>query len=163
MMTDQTDKAGVIAPPPAIALAAVALGLALDWLWPKSVLQDALGLYGRLALGGLLMAAGLAIAIIAERTFHRIGTDPLPWKPATQLAATGIYTYTRNPMYIGLALLMAGLGIALASTGILLMLIPAALVLHYGVVKREERYLERKFGEDYRRFKATVPRYVWRM
>ncbi len=163
MTANPPDKAGVIAPPPVIAFAAVALGLALDWLWPTSGIQDALGLAGRLTLGGLLMATGLAIAIIAERTFHRVGTDPLPWKPATRLAATGIYAHTRNPMYVGLALLMAGLGIALASTGILLMLIPAALVLHYGVVKREERYLERKFGEDYRHFKATVPRYGWRM
>ena len=65
-------------------------------------------------------------------------------------------------MYQGLALFVAGLGVALASVWVLAMLIPAALVLHYGVVKREERYLEQKFGADYGAFKAAVPRYGWR-
>lgn len=65
-------------------------------------------------------------------------------------------------MYLGLGLLLLGLGIALGSVGTLVMLAPAALVLHYGVVLREERYLEKKFGADYCSFKAAVPRYGWR-
>jgi protein-S-isoprenylcysteine O-methyltransferase Ste14 len=153
---------GVIAPPPLIALAAVVVGLVLDWLWPVTLLHAALGLPGRLAFGGLLMALGLGLAVVAERTFRRIGTNVAPWKPALQLAAGGPYAHTRNPMYLGLALFVAGLGVALASVWVLAMLVPAALVLHYGVVKREERYLEQKFGEDYRTFKAAVPRYGWR-
>jgi protein-S-isoprenylcysteine O-methyltransferase Ste14 len=66
-------------------------------------------------------------------------------------------------MYIGLGLFLVGLAVALASAWTLAMLVPAALALHYGVVKREERYLEAKFGDDYRAFKASVPRYGWRM
>jgi len=68
----------------------------------------------------------------------------------------------RNPMYVGLTLLLAGLAIALASDWTLVLLVPAALVLHFGVVKREERYLEAKFGEAYRVYKGNVPRYGWR-
>ena len=65
-------------------------------------------------------------------------------------------------MYVGLMLLVGGIGIALASDWTLVLLVPMALVLHYGVVLREERYLERKFGEEYRRYKASVPRWgIW--
>lgn len=161
-MTARPDTAGVIAPPPLIALAVLALGLALDWLWPLPVLRNLLGLPARLVLGGFAIAAGLTLAVIAERTFHRIGTHALPWKPALHLASSGIYAHTRNPMYVGLGLFVLGIGLALGSVGTLLMFVPGALVLHYGVVLREERYLERKFGDDYRRFKAAVPRYGWR-
>jgi protein-S-isoprenylcysteine O-methyltransferase Ste14 len=58
-----------------------------------------------------------------------------------------------------LALIVAGLGIALASDWMLVMLVPAVLLLHFGVVKREERYLEAKFGDAYRAYKERVPRY----
>lgn len=162
-MTSGSETPGVIAPPPLIALAAIAAGLMLDWVWPVTLLRAALGLPARLTFGGPLMALGLGLAIVAERTFHRIGTNAAPWKPALSLAASGPYAHTRNPMYIGLALFVAGLGVALASVWVLAMLVPAAFVLHYGVVKREERYLERKFGDDYRAFKAAVPRYGWRV
>lgn len=161
-MTAETDNAGVIAPPPVIALAAMALGLALDWICPIPLLRNVIGLPVRLAVGGLAVALGIGIAVIAERMFHRVGTHALPWKPALHLASSGIYAHTRNPMYLGLGLLMLGIGVALGSAGTLSMLVPGALVLHYGVVRREERYLERKFGDDYRRFKAAVPRYGWR-
>ena len=160
-MTLERDNAGVIAPPPVIALIAVALGLGFDWIWPIPFLRALLGLPARLALGGLAAAIGIGLAVSAERTFRRIGTNALPWQPALKLAATGLYAHVRNPMYLGLGLLVLGIGVAVGSAGTLLMLVPGALVLHYGVVLREERYLEMKFGEDYRRFKAAVPRYAW--
>jgi protein-S-isoprenylcysteine O-methyltransferase Ste14 len=62
-------------------------------------------------------------------------------------------------MYVGLALLVAGIGVALASDWTLVMLVFAALMVHFGVVKREEQYLEAKFGNAYRRYMASVPRY----
>ena len=68
----------------------------------------------------------------------------------------------RNPMYVGLLLLVGGFGIAFASDWTLVLLVPLALLLRNGVVLREERYLEDKFGEDYRRYKASVPRWgIW--
>jgi protein-S-isoprenylcysteine O-methyltransferase Ste14 len=72
---------------------------------------------------------------------------------------TGVYAHVRNPMYLGLAFLVAGIGVALASDWTLVMLVAAALLNHYGVVKREERYLEAKFGDAYRRYRNRVPRY----
>ena len=73
----------------------------------------------------------------------------------------GIFVWLRNPMYVGGTLILAGLAILLASDWMLVMTVVFALVIHFGVVKREERYLEAKFGEAYRRYMSAVPRYGW--
>ena len=155
------DTAGVIASPPLIALATLLLGLALDWLLPAYALAVLLSLYQRIFIGAILIAAGAALAIAGERTFRRVGTEVKPWKPSLKLATDGLYARIRNPMYLGLALLVGGLGVALASDWTLVMLLPAAFVIHFGVVKREERYLEAKFGDAYRAYRQRVPRYGW--
>jgi protein-S-isoprenylcysteine O-methyltransferase Ste14 len=155
------DHPGVIAPPPLIALATLVLGLLLDWLLPAYVLAVLLSFGARLVIGVGLVAAGAVLAVAAERQFRRTGTNVPPWKPALALATTGIYAHLRNPMYVGTGAMVAGLAIGLASDWTLVLLVPAALMLHRGVVLREEDYLERKFGEDYRQYKARVPRYGW--
>jgi protein-S-isoprenylcysteine O-methyltransferase Ste14 len=160
-MNGPRDNAGVIAPPPLIALIAVVLGLLLDWLLPAYVLSALLTLTQRLIIGGVLMAAGLALAFAANLSFRAAGTHPEPWKPATALVTGGVFGYMRNPMYVGGTLFLAGLSIALASSWMLVMTIFCALVLHFGVVKREERYLLAKFGDPYRRYLESVPRYGW--
>lgn len=156
-----TDIPGVIAPPPLIALATLLIGLALDWVFPTFVLRVILTFPERVFTGVIVAAAGGILAIVAERTFRWIGTNVPPWKPALNLATIGIYGWLRNPMYVGLGLFTAGLGIVFASDWTLVLLVPSAIILHRGVVLREERYLERKFGEEYRRYKARVPRYGW--
>ncbi len=156
------DTAGVIAPPPLIALAAVLIGLTLDWLLPAYVLTELLSLPARIVTGGALIAAGAALALAGERSFVHAGTEVKPWKPSTALVTGGIYAYVRNPMYVGLALLVAGIGIALAADWTLVMLVLQIVVIHFGVIRREERYLEAKFGDAYRHYKARVPRYGWR-
>lgn len=160
-MTESHDSAGVIAPPPLIALAAVLIGVALDWLAPAYALSLLLSLQTRIALGLLLILLGVMLALGGKRSFDRAGTNLNPYKPSLALTTTGVYAYLRNPMYVGLGLLVAGVGIALASDWTLVMLVLAALVIHFGVVKREERYLVAKFGEPYRQYMAAVPRYGW--
>ena len=158
-MTEARDNAGVIAPPPLIALAAVLLGLALDWLMPAYVLTVLLTWPERAIIAAILFVVGAALAFPALRGFHAAGTHVEPWKPASALVTDGIFAWLRNPMYAGLTLFLVALALALASDWILVMTIGFVLVIHFGVVLREERYLETKFGEAYRQYKARVPRY----
>jgi protein-S-isoprenylcysteine O-methyltransferase Ste14 len=157
----QRDNAGVIAPPPLIALAAVVLGLVLDRIFPAYVLSVLLTQVERFVVGGILMAAGIGLIFAANLAFRARGTPPEPWKPVVALVTDGIFGWMRNPMYVGGTLFLAGLSIALASSWMLVMTILSAFILHFGVVKREERYLAAKFGEPYRRYMASVPRYGW--
>jgi protein-S-isoprenylcysteine O-methyltransferase Ste14 len=158
-MTEVRDNAGVIAPPPLIALAAVVLGLALDWLLPAYVLTVLLSFWERVVIAVILIGAGAALAIPALLGFRLAGTHVEPWKASTVLVTGGVFGRLRNPMYVGLTLLLAGLSIFLASDWMLVMTIIFMPVIHFGVVKREERYLEVKFGDAYRAYKANVPRY----
>jgi len=158
-MTTTKDTAGVIAPPPLIALGAVLIGIALDWLMPAYVLTVILSREVRIGVGLLLVAAGFALGFTGRGTFVRSGTNVNPFKPSSVLVTSGIYAHVRNPMYVGLALMVAGIGVALASDWTLVMLVVAALVVHFGVVAREERYLEAKFGDAYRNYMRSVPRY----
>jgi protein-S-isoprenylcysteine O-methyltransferase Ste14 len=160
-MSDVRDTAGVIAPPPLIAAVAVALGLLLDRLLPAYVLTVLLPLPERIAIGSVVMAAGFALALPAILAFRRAGTHVEPWKSSSALVTDGIFRWLRNPMYVGATLLLAGFAVLLASDWTLVMTVGFALVVHFGVVKREERYLEAKFGSAYRGYKAQVPRYGW--
>ena len=160
-MTRTRDTAGVIAPPPLLALAAIVLGLALDWLAPAYVLTVLLSWSGRLIIGALLLAASAGLAIPAILAFRVAGTHVEPWKPSSALVTNGIFRWLRNPMYVGLILFLAGVAILLASDWIMVMTIIFVPLIHIGVVKREERYLEAKFGDAYRRYKDAVSRYGW--
>jgi protein-S-isoprenylcysteine O-methyltransferase Ste14 len=158
-MTETRDSAGVIAPPPLMALAVVVLGLALDRLMPAYVLTVLLTLSERIVIAVVLIVAGAGLAVPAMRGFRSAGTHVEPWKPSTALVTDGIFGWLRNPMYVGVTLILVGLAILLASDWMLVMTIIFLPVIHFGVVKREERYLEAKFGDAYRQYKAGVPRY----
>lgn len=154
-----SDTAGVIAPPPLLALIAIVLGLLLDWLLPAYLLSVLLSWGTRILLGVELMAAGVALVVTAERAFRTAGTEVKPWKPSTAVVTTGIFGWLRNPMYVGGTAFVLGLAILLASDWMVVMTVVLAIVLHFGVVKREERYLTARFGEPYVRYLQTVPRY----
>jgi protein-S-isoprenylcysteine O-methyltransferase Ste14 len=160
-MSDQKDVPGVIVFPPLLLLAVLAVGILLDTVAPLSFLAP-IPIPVRLTLGPLLLLAGLISGIVGKRTFDRIGTNVRPTQPALKLADQGIFAHLRNPMYVGMALAVLGIAIAFAFEWTLFALVAGALVMHFGVVLREERYLERKFGDDYRRYKERVPRYGWK-
>ena len=147
----------VLAPPPVIFLAALAAGLVLQRIRPLSLVPHSLA--ARLVGGGLVIV-GLTLSIAVVVHFGRAGTPVTPLRETRHLVLGGPYRFSRNPDYVGQALATAGLGLLLANGWVLLLLVPALLLVRYGVVAREERYLEEKFGEEYRRFRGRVRRWV---
>jgi protein-S-isoprenylcysteine O-methyltransferase Ste14 len=160
-MNDKPANAGVIAPPPLLLLAAFVAGLALERFFPLGLLAQ-IPAPARYVPGAILILLALTLAAVASRQFGRVGTPRAPWRATTKLVTDGVFARTRNPMYAGFFLLLAGLALVLASDWLIAAMLALALVIHYGVVKREERYLERLFGDEYRAYKARVPRYGWR-
>ncbi len=150
------DTAGVIAPPPVIYLAFLMIGFGADALWPVAVLPQG----PRYAAGAAVIALSLALAFSAFGQFRRHKTSFKPHEPSTALITEGPYRFSRNPMYLALSLLYAGIGIAADGPWTLALLVPLLVVLHYGVILREERYLERKFADAYRRYRSSVRRWL---
>ena len=155
------DTARVIAPPPLIAIGVVLIGLVLDRLFPIGVAGAVFPRSARATIGGALVVAAAWPMARALWRFRLAGTKPEPWKPATALVVRGIYKRTRNPMYQAFGLFVLGLAFAFASDWIFLLLPVAVPIIHFGVVRPEERYLAAKFGDPYRAYCAKVPRYGW--
>lgn len=110
---------------------------------------------------GIVLALGAgAIAFWAERAMKAAGTNVRPDRPTTAIVTGGPYRFTRNPMYVSLCLLQVSLGLILRDAMTVLLTLPLAVVLHHGVVLREEAYLERKFGEDYLQWKRRTRRWI---
>lgn len=156
MAHDQADKPGVIARPPFIYLGALLLGLALDFAWPSAVLPGVL----QYPIGGVIILAGIALMAAAMRRFAAAGTNVPTTLPATALVTGGIYRFSRNPIYVALSLIYAGLAVAADSLWALALLAPVLVMIRYGVIAREERYLQAKFGDAYRRYQASVRRWI---
>jgi protein-S-isoprenylcysteine O-methyltransferase Ste14 len=156
---DETGTAGVIARPPLLFLAALLLGLVSDRLLPLPFPIRGIDLVHWMIAGALILI-GLALAAAGIRDFLRAGTPVPTNEPTRALVTTGIHGWTRNPIYLGLFLVYGGIGIALRSPSILILALPLAIAIRYGVVAREEAYLERRFGDTYRDYKARVRRWV---
>jgi protein-S-isoprenylcysteine O-methyltransferase Ste14 len=112
-----------------------------------------------LAGAALAVADFLSIFMAAGR-FQAAGTNIPPNLPATALVVDGIFRRTRNPFYLGMTLVFLGLGVAAGSVWAIGLVVPLVWVINTGVIAREERYLDRKFGDAYRAYKARVRRWV---
>ena len=156
-MTDTTDTANVIMRPPIAWAVAVLVGLALNWFMPLPLVPAAVPAGW---LGTMVFALALAWVAWAIATITRAGSNVPTSLPTTTLVDTGPYRFTRNPIYLGMVLGLIGLAIAFNSLWLLLTLVPFALAIRYGVIAREEAYLERKFGDVYRRYCARVRRWL---
>ena len=158
---NDTGTAGVIARPPLLFLAALPLGLASDHLLPLPFAVPEADLVHWIIAGSLILI-GLAVAAAGVRNFSRAAT-PVRNEPARALVTTGIHGWTRNPIYLGMFLVYGGIGVAARSPCTLILTLPLAITIRYGVVAREEAYLERRFGDAYRDFKARVRRWLWHL
>ncbi|MBK7594819.1 MAG: phosphatidylethanolamine N-methyltransferase family protein [Gemmatimonadetes bacterium] len=152
--TPRARTAGVIAPPPLIYGVPLLAGLLLNrWSpWPLVA--------GRATMPGALVLVLLGfIALPAVLAFRKARTHPEPWKPTKALVTVGPYRFSRNPMYVGFTLCYLGIAGWRNSVWPLLALPVVLGVMQVGVIHREERYLERLFGEDYRAYRARVRRW----
>ena len=150
------DIAGVIAPPPLVFLAGLAVGFGLEALLPSADLPGPLGPI----LGAVLILAGAALLLSFVRAFEAGDTAVEPWRETTAIVTDGPYRFTRNPGYLGMALVYAGIALASECMWVLAPLPLVLAVIDRGVIAREERYLERKFGEDYLGYKRRVRRWL---
>ncbi len=156
-MTDnERDTPGVVAPPPLIYLGPLVLGLLLNGRFPVPFLPRGLAR----VLGWPLLGGGVLLMNWFFWTLRSAGTPINPEKPVSSLVTGGPFRYTRNPGYLSMAMIYAGIA-SLANALWAILLLPAVLVvIRRGVIEREERYLERKFGEEYLLYKARVRRWI---
>ena len=155
-MTESADRPGIVAPPPVLYLGALAAAFLLRWFWPLPFWGREVAVWGGIAL----VLVGLAIGVWGRQTMVRAGTNVDPRRPATAVVTSGPFRFSRNPLYVGLTLIYLGITTALDTAWGLVLVVPLLVVMHQGVVRREERYLERKFGDGYRQYRAAVRRYL---
>ena len=157
-MEADTDSAGVTVPPPLVFIGTLVAGLVLDhFSWWHFGLP--IGRYLHRLLGWTGMVAGFAILMTAIGLFKKAGTDPKPWKTPTAFVTDGVYRWTRNPMYLGMALIYAGLAILNDSLITLLLLVPVVFWITRNVIEREEAYMSARFGAPYLAYKTSVRRW----
>lgn len=151
-----TDNPGIYFPPPLLFVSALVLGILfdgnlLDWRHVTHPLQ---------ALGVAVGLAGLAIIAVTLGLFRRFETRPEPWEASSTLIRSGVYRWSRNPMYLGMALTSVGIAIYFESLAAGLLLVLVVVAIDRFVIAREERYLERRFGEEYRDYRTRVRRWL---
>lgn len=154
--TENTDSAGVITPPPLLYLGSLASGVALNLFFAMPLSGAPLVLQ---VLGFLLAASGAFIARWSFVTMKRMGTSADPRKSSMALATGGPFRISRNPIYLAMTMLYVGACLLLNSFWPLAFLIPLVFLMHYGVITREEKYLEEKFGKPYLEYKSKTRRW----
>ena len=156
-MRDNTpDTPGVIAPPPFIYFGILTIGLLLSVVFPVAFLPIGL----RLVFGVPLIGLGILGMSSAFNAIRRAGTSVDPYEPTKTIVTDGPYRLTRNPIYLSFAIVYLGIALLLSAVWAVLLLPIALAIIDRGVIVREEKYLERKFGEEYVRYKAQVRRWI---
>ena len=153
--------AAVRFPPPLVYALCILLGVGL---------QNVIPLPFPLEKGGILRLAAMAVPFVLAAgclaaslgLFVKTGQNPEPWKPSPELIEQGIYRWTRNPMYLAMALIQLALGIGLSNAWIVLGVPVSMIAVFFIAIRPEEAYLESKFGDDYRRYTASVNRWLGR-
>jgi protein-S-isoprenylcysteine O-methyltransferase Ste14 len=152
----KSDNPGVIALPPVLYGIAFAIVLLLRWLWPLPVRAYPAPFWAGISV----IVLGGALALWGQRTMKAAGTNVNPSQPTTAIVTSGPFRYSRNPLYLALTLLFMGLSLAVNTWWGLIVAAPLLIVMHYGVILREERYLAHKFGASYETYTNSVRRYL---
>ncbi|RVU81777.1 isoprenylcysteine carboxylmethyltransferase family protein [Leucothrix sargassi] len=155
-LDNDTKGPAVKFPPPLVFLSFILLASLLQKLLPWT-LPDS-GVLN--VLGALMVIASLVAIFMVKRSFDKVDTEIEPWKPTSAIVSTGLFAYSRNPIYLGFAVITVGVGLYVGSLWIVLSALPAALAVYRIAIKNEERYLEQKFGAEYLDYKAKVRRWI---
>lgn len=142
--------------PPLVYLAGILLGLGINYLIPVRVFPGAL----QQPVGALLMALGVGLALVSVVTLYRAGTSPLHERPTTTIVPGGVFTWSRNPIYVGMTLICVGLAVFFDRVWVVAGTVPAVLVIHFIVIAREDAFLEAKFGQAYLDYKRQGRRWI---
>ena len=157
-MSKQVNTAGVMVRPPRLYLAALALGIALAWLRPLPLLPIEPMLSW--ILGGILIFGGVGLMVAGMGRFAAARTPVPTCQPTTALVTSGIFSWSRNPIYLGINAIYFGIALALNNGWLAIFAVPVVLVMRYGVIAREEAYLESRFSNDYLNYKKVVRRWL---
>jgi len=153
---EDNDNAHVRIPPPLCFAAFLILGILLQSDW----IEGSIGSIPRISFGALLFVVSLAIIIKVAFIHQTSGSNVEPWKPTTLILSSGLYAYSRNPIYVGMMTAYTGVALAAGSFGALALLPFCLLIIRYHVIAREEAYLEQKFGKEYLSYKVKVRRWL---
>ncbi len=156
MARTDADSAGVRVPPPFIFLGLLVAGLWYDSPWFRGELAS----IEATIVGAVVAVFGIVLIVTGARGHKSAGSNVEPWKPTTAIISTGIYGYSRNPIYLGMALTHGGIAIAGGSLAAGITLALCILIIRTYVIAREERYLTAKFGESYTAYKKQVRRWI---
>jgi protein-S-isoprenylcysteine O-methyltransferase Ste14 len=157
MIQDENDNAGSIAEPKYIYLVPLVLGIVLHFVFPLRFLPHG---WLPLAIGLPLVVIGFVLNAWSGTTMGNAGTSPYWDGSATVLVMQGPFRFSRNPQYLSGNIIYLGIAISFNALWPVVFLPVVLLIMTVGVIKREEQYLERKFGEEYLRYKAKVRRWV---
>jgi protein-S-isoprenylcysteine O-methyltransferase Ste14 len=156
-MREPKDAPDILVLPPVLVGGTLLIGTALHYgLWPVEPLPIVLSR----VLGVILFVASGVLAHLAHLAMKRVGTNVFPTQPTLALATDGPYHYSRNPLYIAAIGVYLGVALWVDSLVLLVLLVPMAVVLHFGIVLREERYLSAKFGQSYDAYRSAVRRWL---
>ncbi len=153
-----SDVARILAPPPLLFLGSLGAGYLAHRFAPPATLSF-LG-SARVPIGGALLALSLLLVVWGVWVLRAHGTSPQPHKPTLHIVQQGPFRFTRNPLYLSLLLLLAGIGVVMDSAWVCLAVPLLLCLLHIGVVHREEEYLTARFGGDYREYCRRVRRWL---
>jgi len=151
------DHADVHILPPLLFLGSILLGVLVQL---AVALRFATQSGWRVPLGLVLVVLGVGAIGWVISGMRRTHQDPDPRKPTPELIVGGPFRFSRNPIYVGMALIQAGVGLALGNLWILLLLAPTLWILRRGVIEKEEAYLTRKFGDAYVGYQSSVRRWL---
>jgi len=162
--TNTGDSANVVSFPPIIFLFSMNLAftIAMSNMYHYQIYQvpEILNIFRSKPIGILFILVSLIIFYISIKQFNKHSEDPIPTSPSNLIIINGIYSYTRNPMYLALLLMQIGIGMLLSVIHIVMFTVLTYLILKYFVIFPEEKYLEDKFGDIYVRYKKSVNRWI---